>query len=632
MTQHDIDRTQAILSAPPPPASKTILAVLLLVAATCLVYANSLAGVFLYDDVNSIIRNPSIRSLWPIWDAAWAPANTTTAGRPMLNLSLALNFAVSGLSVWSYHLLNILIHIGSSLCLFGLIRRSLMNGRLAAGWAQRATPLALSATLIWAVHPLHTHAITYIIQRGEALMGLFFLLTLYLAVRARTESSPRWSMLTVIACGLGMASKEVMISAPLLVLLHDLVFDSAPISVIARKRWRLWASLAGTWLILFGLTLATTRARSVGVGLIGIGPLDYLFTQFEVLVHYLRLTVWPAGLCFDYHWPIVGGLSQVRIEGLSLTLLGLATVYGLVRRSPLGFVGAWFFLILGPTSSLLPIVTEIAAEHRMYLPSVGVLVALVLLANLAVRKLGQRLSAPSRMRIQMVGVAVLVMTLGFLTAQTNSLYHSEIGLWRDVIAKGPHNHVAQLSLGHALDRAGQMEEAKRAYRKAIEIKPDYRAAINNLGTVLLTEGDRDGAIALFERAVALRADDAEAQANLGVALSQRGDLDGAVEHFELSLASEFNFIRADVNFNLGLTLVQRAGPGDDQRAMKAFEASLTHTLTPDPAAHFQLARLLMRTGRLAAAIGHLERALAIDPGFLDAREALTGIRKDGGDH
>ena len=631
MPASDMDHTQAIQAAPSPKARQTILAALLLVAAACLVYANSLAGVFLYDDVDSIIRNPSIRSLWPVWDAAWAPIDTTAAGRPMLNLSLAVNFAISDLSVWSYHLLSILIHIGSSLCLFGLVRRSLNTGRLAAEWAQRATPLALSAALIWTVHPLHTHAVTYIIQRGEALVGLFFLLTLYLAVRARTESSPRWAIAAVLACGLGMGSKEVMVSAPLLVLLHDLVFDSSPVSVIARKRWRLWAGLAGTWLILLGVILVGARTRSVGVGL-GIGPFDYLFTQFEVLVHYLRLTIWPAGLCFDYHWPVAQGLRQVWIEGAFLASLGLATGFGLLRRSPLGFVGAWFFLILGPSSSLLPIVTEVAAEHRMYLPSAGILVALVLLTNLAVRKFGQRLSAPSRMRIQLVGVALVVMPLGFLTVHTNTLYHSEIGLWRDVTSKQTQNHVAQLSLGHALDRAGRFEEAKRAYRRAIELKPDYNLALNNLGTVLLAEGDRDGAIALFERAVAVRADYAEAQANLGVALSQGGDLDGAVEHFQLSLASDLNFTRADVNFNLGLTLVQRAGPGDDERAMKAFEASLEHTLAPDPAAHFQLARLLVRKGKLAAAIGHLEQVLAIDPGFLDAREAPSHIKQDGGEH
>jgi hypothetical protein len=255
----------AMVSAP---ASSwlTVLAAGLIVLATVGAYHNSLVGAFVYDDQGAIDDNPTIRQLWPIGPALSPPPDAVTvSGRPLLNLSLAINYAISGLNVRSYHAANLMIHIAAALLLFGILRRTFLLPVLRDRFGKAATPLALASALIWAVHPLQTESVTYTVQRAESLMGFFYLLTLYCVIRgagfgwregvggvfaptichvedALTEKDSRpleivssavsgekgdcrllwlWYAAAVLACLLGMACKEVMVTAPLIVLLYD---------------------------------------------------------------------------------------------------------------------------------------------------------------------------------------------------------------------------------------------------------------------------------------------------------------------------------------------------------------------------------------------------------------------------
>ena len=138
---------------------------------------------FLFDDSSSVLDNASIRS-WPtLAELMSPPANGTTGGRPVLNLTFAVNYAISGLEPWSYHAINLLIHILAALTLFGLVRRTLLLGSLRSRWGDSATWFAAIVALIWALHPVQTQSVTYISQRAESLMGLFYLATLYCFIR-----------------------------------------------------------------------------------------------------------------------------------------------------------------------------------------------------------------------------------------------------------------------------------------------------------------------------------------------------------------------------------------------------------------------------------------------------------------
>ena len=297
-----VDRCRVARSPWRNPQRSALVAAGLIVLATLAAYSNSFAGPFVFDDELSIPSNMTIRQLWPIWKPLCPPNHgETVSGRPLLNLSLAIDYAISRLDVWSYHATNLAIHILAALLLFGILRRTFLLPAMRDRWGAAAVPLALTIALVWAVHPLQTESVTYIIQRAESLFGLFYLLTLYCFVRGVGSSRAMlWYAVCVVACLLGMASKEVMVSAPLMVLLYDRTFVAGSFREAWRRRYGLYLALAGTWLLLGWLVAwSGTRGSSAGFG-IGVGCWEYLGTQFGAILNYLKLCVWPHPLVFYY--------------------------------------------------------------------------------------------------------------------------------------------------------------------------------------------------------------------------------------------------------------------------------------------------------------------------------------------
>ena len=250
--------TREPLSAP---RRQVALAVAAIVCLGALAYANSFAGRFIFDD-RAILEDISIRQLWPPWTAMLSPTNVA---RPVVGLTFAINYAISGLEVWSYHLVNLLIHLLAALALFGIVRRALVSERLRGRFGAASVWLAAAVAVIWAVHPLQTQAVTYIVQRGESLMGLMYLATLYAVIRAAETASRRWIVAAVISCAIGMATKPVMATAPIIALLFDVIFVAGSLKVALRRRWGLYAALAATWGIMAATIAAPTPADwSVG--------------------------------------------------------------------------------------------------------------------------------------------------------------------------------------------------------------------------------------------------------------------------------------------------------------------------------------------------------------------------------
>ena len=328
---------------PPEPAAATpsrrvvALACGLLVLAVFAAYANSLSGPFVYDDKDSIVDNLTLRHLWPLSDVlAPLSGGLTVSGRPVLNLSLALNFAAGGLDVRGYHAANILIHALACLTLFGLVRRTLVQPSLRDRFGAAALPVAFTVAALWALHPLQTEAVTYIVQRAESLMGLFYLLTLYGFVRSVDAPAPgRWQALSVAACLLGMATKENMVSAPVLVLLLDRAFVAGSFAEAWRRRRGFYAALAATWILLGGLLASTggNRGGSAGLG-VDITWWAYALTQFPALVHYVRMSFWPTPLVFDYGTFWIGSLADVWPQACVVVALVAGTLVRAGGGSP----------------------------------------------------------------------------------------------------------------------------------------------------------------------------------------------------------------------------------------------------------------------------------------------------------
>jgi tetratricopeptide (TPR) repeat protein len=457
-----------------PPPIRVALAIALV---TMIAYALSFSGLYLFDDSGAITDNPTIRHLWPPGLVLSPPTSgTPVSGRPLVNLSFALNYAISGEAVWSYHAANLLIHLLAALTLFGLVRRTLLLPQIPPRFRHAALEIAGAVAALWAVHPLQTESVTYISQRAEALMGFLYLLTLYTFVRGVEQKAPGWLVVSVIACLAGMASKEVMISAPLLVLLYDRTFLAGSFRAAWQTRGKYYLALAATWILLaYEMLHVGNRGGAVGMGL-RIDSWHYALTQLHAIVLYLGLAVWPHPLIFDYGTVVATGFGEVGPEALVVAALLSATGFLLWKRSALGFIGAWFFTILAPTSSFVPLAKQTIAEHRMYLPLAAVILLIVLALH---TMLG---------RFRRAAVGALVLACIALTLQRNGEYLNGITIWSGAVARYPDNPRSHIDLGNAYVNSDRPELAKAEFRTAIRLDPTLPEAHNNLGVVEAGQG------------------------------------------------------------------------------------------------------------------------------------------------
>jgi tetratricopeptide (TPR) repeat protein len=584
--------------------------VAVLAAAVVAAYGRTFSVPFLFDDTTSIEGNATIRHLGT---ALWPPAGATVSGRPVLNLSLAANYAVGGISVWSYHALNLAIHVLAAWTLFGIVRRTLEQRRV-----PRAASVAFCSSLLWSLHPLLTESVTYVIQRAESLMGLLYLLTLYCFIRgAAPDTSVRrlWYAGSWAACLLGMATKEVMVTAPIVVLLYDRTFVAGSLGRALRLRRGLYAGLAATWVLLLVLVVST-RGRAGTAGFASGVPWGaYALAQLPALTHYLRLCLWPRPLVFDYGSALAAPAPQFAPSAVLVAGLLAATAWAMARRPALGFLGFCFFAILAPSSSIVPVATEAMAEHRMYLP----LIPVVILAVVAVHRLLGRWALAASL--------ALAAALSWATWQRNVTYLSEEGIWADTVSKLPGNERAQNNLGFLLSKApGRMEEAIDHYEAALRLKPDYAQAHDNLAFALASRPGRlEDAVAHFEEALRLDPDLTEAHYNLACALERLPGRTGeAIAHYEQALRQNPDY--AEAHYNLGC-LLQKL-PGHLDGAIAQFEEALR--VRPGlPEAQYNLGRALeAKPGRLNEAIAHYEEALRLKPDYAEAHYSLGGALQE----
>ena len=226
-------------------------AIILLVIAGTLAYGASLNGPFIYDDIPNIVDNQAIHDIRSSMNMSLGPAGPGLNTRPVIRFSLAVNYAIGGDNVRGYHILNMAIHLLAGITLFGIVRRTLLTERMKAIYGSTATFLGFACALIWLLHPIQTQAVTYIIQRCESMMGLFFLLTFHCSIRGWQSLRPGpWHGAAVLFFLLGVGSKEVIAVAPPLLLIYDAIFMKKGWKTAVRTSWPLYGGLAGGLIVL----------------------------------------------------------------------------------------------------------------------------------------------------------------------------------------------------------------------------------------------------------------------------------------------------------------------------------------------------------------------------------------------
>jgi tetratricopeptide (TPR) repeat protein len=596
---------------------------LLILAAMVVTYANSFSGPFIFDDLPWILENPHIRHLWPLWNTLQPPPGGGGTGRPLVCLTLALNYALSGIEPWSYHVFNLAIHASAALVLFGIVRRTLHGPRLRERFGAHANGLAAAVAILWAVHPLQTESVTYIIQRMESLMGLLLLLTLYCVIRGHDSSRRLWWYTGAVAgCALGMGSKEGMVIAPIIVLLYDRIFLAKSWEELWNQRSRLYAGLAATWLILISLAIINKARGDALLGFPAVSPWRYAQNQLGAIAHYLRLAFWPGRLCLDYGWQSSTlPRSWIAVGAMLAVWLVAATGWALANAPPLGFLGAWFFLTLAPSSSVFPI-QDMVAERRMYLPLAAVVVVAVIAAWNALSALSRPWAWTRAARgITCIALTVLIAgALAWRTAERNHDYHSGIAIWTDTIRQRPHNGRAWNNLGYSYYKAGQADSAIACVRRAIELLPTdsltYAKAYANLGNVRIAQGRYQEAVTHLSEALRLNPRDADAHNDLGGALQQLGEQAQAMLQFRAAIRLQPDHPRAHYNLSL---LLDNLGNSDEA----LLELQTARRLMPDrPEIPYKLGLLLSNRGRYEEACANVAEALRLKPDFEQARQLL----------
>ncbi len=609
--------------------------VALIVGLALAAYANSISIPFVLDDQSSVVQNEDIRALGALARVLQPTPNSPTAGRPLVSLSFALNYAAGGLNPAGYHLVNLAFHVLCALAIFGLVRRTLELPSMHDRWGPHASDVAAAVALVWVVHPLTSEVVNYVTQRTESMMALCLLVTMYGAVRAYTSPAGRWEGVAIGACLLGTLCKETIVVTPVLVALFDRLFVVGSWRQAYRERGSLYLGLVASWFVLASLLWSGPRS-AVGGFAAGVDVWTYLLNQAVIIVDYLQKTVWPVRLVAFYGWPLPLTLAQVWPQAAFVVALLTATAVACAKAPSSGYLGAWFFITLAPTSSIVPIVTEVGAERRMYLP----LAALVTLAVTGIWSvLGRWTDAEATGRAAAWrGWAPAVLALGVASALAtatfarNREYATPIALTQTIVDRRP-SGVAHHMLGEQLGIANRIDEAIGHLQQAIALG-NTRAHFQ-LGVLLLQRQDMAGATREFEEVVRLSGlpqamrwleppllDVLQARAFLGqLYAASRRWVDAEIQA---------RAVLARASTHLDARRVLAAALVGQQRWAESITAHRQYLEAQpgDAQARVNLGVALIATGQMDAAIIEFQRAVDADPANPNARRLLEMARQD----
>lgn len=550
----------------------------LLLAAVLGAYLPSLHAGYVFDDVPNIVDNPTIKAPTSL-NALFHPP-PSIAARPLLNLSFAATEALGDGKPPAHRLFNILVHAASALFLFGIARRLMRTND-----SDRGDYSAAGTALLWALAPVNSMAVTYIVQRAESLSAFFLFGGLYAAIRATESRRGLWTAASLAAYLVGLLVKEPIAILPGLILLHDgLKFGRD------KTRWKPRVPLYlgfGACLVCFGLAAKYYGSLLLDRADLPFSHLHYILTQPTAVFAYLARILYPVGLVFDYGLAPVCDLSDWPRLVAMLALIAAAVVAALLRPR-YGFWALWFFIALTPTSLLAPI-RDLAFEYRVYAASAGI----VALVCLGIWSLAGRL--PHSRTWGLAATGLLAAASLALTIDRNRDYVDEHTLWADTLAKRPQNPRAWNNLGAAiLDRQGPAQ-ALGHFEKAVALDPNYADALANLGLVELKLGRPADAQSPLKRALDLKPNNHQAANNLGAALLKLNRAAEAAPLFRRAVQQ--NPLYADAYNNLGAALLMlddpaaaapkfkealRLKPGHPD-ARRNLDIALGRSLAPPPA-------------------------------------------------
>lgn len=559
-------------------------------------YSNTFNAAYHFDDFHQIVLNSALLpgNIFRFFiDARLESFYATLAGyRPMTFVTFALNYALSGQDVWSYHLFNILLHALNAFLVF-LILDSLINKKRDNFY------LPLFASLLFAMHPIQTHAVTYISCRAVLLASCFYLLSFLAFIKYRGYRGGNTSKLLLGALPpvlylAGLLSKETAVSLPAVLFLYDIILVR-PENARAEK-FRRFSYYISFVVVLAGYLLLRDRMTGFAVVQEGanVSRWTYFITESTVFLDYLRLLVFPVNQVADYYRQFTFRPDALVIFSLSLATAIIATLIGIRKRMPLiSFFGLWSIVALAPESSLVPIQDSIV-EYRLYIPSIGFFVIAALLAYRLLRDRRYRLAA----------AGALLALLAVLTFNRNLVWADELSLWSDVLKKVPDSPRARGNIAVTFMEQGKYREAIDELNAALGCRPLYFGDVQgkpvfsdqrniyyeDLGKCYQGLGQLDEAAKYLRRAVDISPRQREYYTALAQALYMKKDFSGSVAVLKdvLSMYPDYNLAYFGLAQNyLSLKM--------DAEAVGVLEESIQYN-PQDFTAHYNLALVYSAMG------------------------------------
>ncbi|RPI38379.1 MAG: tetratricopeptide repeat protein [Nitrospiraceae bacterium] len=645
----------------------------ILIALVCLVsYSNTFHVPFQFDDPYNISEKPYVRDISLFFDTARFSPDSSFIMRTVTYFTLAVNYWIHGTNVAGYHVVNILIHMFNGflvyfLLLFSFRTQYFVSQGLAVSSNPPSSPLKLrgdegglfssrfiplAAALLFVSHPIQTQAVTYIVQRLASLATLFYLLSLVMYIKWRLSSVgaglPRpysfiYYLLSLISAILAMKTKEVAFTLPLVIALYEFLFFTGAF----KKRLLSLLPFMLTMLIIPVSLMSIGKPTGEIIGDVSevarvetdISRWEYLFTQFRVIVTYIRLLFFPVNQNLDYDYTvyrtffdpnvILSFLFLLAIFGIGVYCLYRSRIdnpgnpayrtgrhRGIAPTTHLRLVAFgifWFFITLSVESSIIPI-ADVIFEHRLYLPSVGFFIAVTAVVSMVLERVSNISKGWAKIAVAMLGLIVVILSAG--TYLRNNVWQSEVTLWEDVAKKSPMRARSYNGLGLAYQKGGRLDEALKSFQQAVALDPYYAVAHNSLGTILFKKNLFDLAAEEFSIAISLDPENAIFYNNRGQAYAAMGRFDNAETDYLEAIAHDSFY--AEPHHNLGsLYHVKRLY----DRAIEEYSKAIS--IRKDDAVFYSNRGLSFSDlGRFDNAIADYMKAIALKPNFA---EAYVGI-------
>ena len=537
-----------------------------------MIFANSIGNQFVFDDSENIVTNNAITSLSNI-PTILGLTTGKPYYRPLRTASYTLDYLFSGLNPTAYHIFNITYHGIASILVYLIVL--LLLG------SQRA---ALIAGLIFAVHPVQTDSVTYLSGRRDVLCGLFYFLGFYYFLKFRADKQKRYLIVVFFAYVLAMASKEMAVTLAGIFFVYDFISNIEQGPFLNR----IYRAIKNTFVknryfyppfFLLGLAFVVYKVilknPSHAAGYYGGSILTNFATVTRVIVHYIKLLVFPMTLNADYSYNAFPASRSIFEPDVLFSIAVLFVLVGLIvyclteKKKWYAFSGLWFLVTLLPVLQIFPH-HELLAEHYLYIPIFGFVLFLALLLEKAFALFKTRTAAVYAV------FATLFVLLSARTIVRNNDWKDDLTLWAKTVQTAPDCARAHNNFGRALNDEGELSTAIDQFQRAVQIRPNFAEAYCNMGVSYSVLGLTDKARFNFRKAIELNPKFAEAYYNVGLLDAKNGNPAEAIESFKKAIEQNPKFVEA--HYNLGLTYMKMT---DKANAMKQFNRVLA--LSPDSA-------------------------------------------------